>query len=376
MSKKYAIFITALFCVFISAFLVAGAVAPDKAFSDQENRALQQLPVPTFGENGNFFSGEFMTDFETYTNDQFVLRDRWIGMKSAAELAIGKQENNDVYVCKGDTLMTRFDQPDQARVDKNTEYLNKFVANAGVPVYFSLIPGQATIWADRLPAGAPNADQKAIIDGIAAKTTAQYFDTYSALWDHKSEDIYYRTDHHWTSLGAYYGYTAFMKGLGMEPLPLSTYQKTTVSDAFYGTTFSSSGVKNIRPDSIDMYVPDPGVQVTSWFSEQPEPGKLYDWARLEKKDKYPFFMGGNQSLAVIKNPQVQGPKILILRDSYTDSLVPFLTAHFSEIHLFDLRYNRNSVPQYIKNNGIDMAVMLYSVPNYVTDANFFTLRQK
>ncbi|MEG2120192.1 MAG: DHHW family protein, partial [Pseudoflavonifractor sp.] len=162
----------------------------------------------------------------------------------------------------------------------------------------------------------------------------------------------------------------------MEPLPLSAYQSTTVSDGFYGTTFSSSGVRNVKPDSIDIYVPDPGVEVTSWFSEKPQPGKLYDWTRLEKKDKYPFFMGGNQSLAVIKNPQVQGPKLLILRDSYTDSLVPFLTAHFSEIHLFDLRYNRNSVPQYIKANGIDMAVMLYSVPNYVTDGNFFTLRQK
>ncbi|MEG2119153.1 MAG: hypothetical protein RRY53_02260, partial [Pseudoflavonifractor sp.] len=133
MSKKYAIFIAALFCAFIGVFLVAGAAAPDRAFSQQENRALEQLPAPTFGENGNFFSGEFMTDFEKYANDQFVLRDHWIGMKSSAELAIGKQENNNVYVCKDDTLITRFDKPNQEQVDKNTAYLDKFVANAGVP---------------------------------------------------------------------------------------------------------------------------------------------------------------------------------------------------------------------------------------------------
>ena len=131
----------------------------------------------------------------------------------------------------------------------------------------------------------------------------------------------------------------------------------------------------VQPDDIDIYVPDPGVEVTSWFTGEPEEGALYNWDKLDIKDKYTFFMGGNQSLGVIKNPNVDGPKILILRDSYTDSLVPFLTQHFSEIHLIDLRYYRYSIPQYIKDNDIDMAVVLYSVSNFVTDTNLFTLRQ-
>ena len=117
------------------------------------------------------------------------------------------------------------------------------------------------------------------------------------------------------------------------------------------------------------------MKVTSWFTGTPEEGTLYAWDRLAIKDKYTFFMGGNQSLAVIENPNVDGPKIAILRDSYTDSLVPFLTAHFSEIHLIDLRYNRNSVPQYLEENDIDTCVMLYSVSNFVTDTNFFSLAQ-
>lgn len=373
MSKKYAIFITALFCAFIGLFLTAGAIAPDKDFSEQENRALQGMPQPTVK---TVFSAKFMTDFETYCNDQFFARDTWVGMKSAAELAIGKRENNSVYVCEGETLITRFETPDQKRIDTNTDYLNMFAENAGVPVYFSLIPGQATIWGDKLPAGAPNADQKAIIDSIYAKVNAKSYDTYQGMWEHKSEDIYYRTDHHWTSLGAYYGYVSLMNALGMEPVPLEQYTKTVVSEEFYGTTFSSSGVRNIRPDSIYRYVPDTGIQVISNFTGEPEAGSLYNPAALEKKDKYTYFMGGNQPLAIIKNPNVDGPKIVILRDSYTDSLAPFLTAHFSEIHLYDLRYNRGSVPQYIKDNGIDMALVLYSVPNYVTDTNFFTLKQK
>ena len=256
-----------------------------------------------------------------------------------------------------------------------TGYLNMLVANTDVPVYLSLIPGSGEIWADRLPDGAPNADQKAIIDDIASRTDAIFYDTYQNLWDHRDEDIYYRTDHHWTSLGAYYGYVSLMEALGMEPVPLAEYTKQTVSTEFYGTTYSSSGFRWVRPDNIDIYVPDPGVKVTSWFTGTPEEGALYAWDRLAIKDKYTFFMGGNQSLAVIENPNVDGPKIAILRDSYTDSLVPFLTAHFSEIHLIDLRYNRNSVPQYLEENDIDTCVMLYSVSNFVTDTNFFSLAQ-
>ena len=384
MTKKYCIFITALFCAFLAFFTVAGAVMPDKEFSEQENRNLQQLPEVDaddfklawpMEDSGDFFTGKLMSDFEKYLNDQFPFRDGWITLKAATEVALGKHENNNVYLCDEDTLITRFDEPDADRVTTNVNYLNMLVANTDVPVYLSLIPGPSQIWADRLPDGAPNADQKAIIDDIASRTDAIFYDTYQNLWDHRDEDIYYRTDHHWTSLGAYYGYVSLMEALGMEPVPLAEYTKQTVSTEFYGTTYSSSGFRWVKPDDIDIYVPDPGVKVTSWFTGTPEEGTLYAWDRLAIKDKYTFFMGGNQSLAVIENPNVDGPKIAILRDSYTDSLVPFLTAHFSEIHLIDLRYNRNSVPQYLEENDIDTCVMLYSVSNFVTDTNFFSLAQ-
>jgi hypothetical protein len=371
MSKKYAVFITALFCIFIGGFLVAGAISPDRAQSGRE--VLQQLPKPTVE---SVFNGEFMTAFEDYCSDQFFGRDAWVGMKAAAEQAAGKRENNNIYFCKQDTLITRFDAPDQSRVDGNTGYVNQFVANAGVPVYFSLVPGQAAIWADRLPTGAPNADQKAIIDVVYGASDALYYDSYQALWDHRDEYLYYRTDHHWTSLGAYYGYVSLMEALGMEPVPLERYEKTVVSERFYGTTFSTSGLGSIQPDSIWTYVPDGGLQVTSYFSTAAQEGSLYNPSALEGIDQYTYFMGGNQVLSIIKNPNVDGPKLLILRDSYADSMVPFLTQHFSEIHMVDLRYNRGSVPAYIKEAGIDMALVLYSVPNYVTDTNFFTLRQK
>ena len=199
MSKRYCIFLSALFCAFLGVFLVAGAVMPDRTFSQIENRELAQLPTPSVK---TVLDGTFMSNFETYTVDQFPGRDAWVNLKARTERAMGKQENNNVYFCKEDTLITRFDAPDQQLLTTNLGYVDQFAQKAGVPVYFSLIPGAADIWSDRLPEGAPNASQKAVIDQAASTLkNVQIYDTYSVMSAHSGEDIYYRTDHHWTSLG-------------------------------------------------------------------------------------------------------------------------------------------------------------------------------
>ena len=374
MSKKYCIFITTLFCAFIGLFLVANAASPDREFSEMENRNLEQMPTVSAK---SLLSGEFMKDFETYTTDQFVGRDAWIGLKSSMERSLGKKENNNVYFCDEDTLITRFDQPDATKVSENLNYVNNFVENVDIPVTFSLIPTQACIWADRLPAGAPNASQTDLLEQAkVAVPGATWADLYSSLWEHKDEDIFYRTDHHWTSLGAYYGYTALAEALGYTPVPLDAYTETVRSTEFYGTVFSSSGVRWVSPDTITTYVPDTGITVTSYTYDSTGkpvevPRSLYDTSFLSVKDKYSMFLGGNQSLGVVKTPNTDKPKLLIIRDSYADSLVPFLTPHFSEIHLVDLRYYKLSLADYIQQNDIDQALVLYSVPNFVTDSNLF-----
>ena len=384
MTKRYCIFITALFCAFIGVFLAANAVSPDRAFSEMENRNLEQLPEVDFGtpeklfRDGNFFNGQFMRDFETYTTDQFVGRDAWIALKSSTERLLGKQENNDVYFADGDSLITRFDQPDAQRVTDNLNYVNNFVENVDIPTVFSLIPTQACIWADRLPEGAPNASQTDLLtQAQGAVTGAAWADLYTPLMAHKDEGIFYRTDHHWTSLGAYYGYVGLAEALGYEPVPLSDYEETVRSTEFYGTVFSSSGVRWVKPDTITTYVPEDGITVVSHTYDNSgnpveEPRELYVESFLSVKDKYSMFLGGNQSLGVVKNENnPDGPKLMIIRDSYADSLVPFLTAHYSEIHLLDPRYYHLSFADYAEQNGIDQALVLYSVPNFVTDQNLF-----
>ena len=382
MTKRYCIFITALFCAFIGVFLVANAVSPDRTFSEVENRNLEQLPAVDFGtpeklfRDGNFFNGQFMRDFETYTTDQFIGRDAWVDLKARTERALGKKENNNVYFADNDTLITRFDQPAADRVTENLNYVNKFVENVDIPVVFSLIPTQACIWADRLPEGAPNASQTDLMaQAQGAVTGATWADVYTPLMEHKDEDIFYRTDHHWTSLGAYYGLTALAESMGLPCPALDSYtDRHVVSEEFYGTTWSSSGFSWVKPDSMEIFVNAPeALKVTSYPEGSPVDGKLYDFSYLEKKDKYSMFMGGNCPLHEIVTGAEGKPSLLIIRDSYTDSLIPFLLEDYSEIHVLDLRYYRASLKAYIEQYDFDQVLVCYSVSNFSTDANIFLL---
>ena len=360
---NFNLFLTVLFCLFIGGIFLGSMILPDKTFSPVENRNLAQAPKFSLD---NVTSGKFMEDTEDYVNDQIIGRDFWVALKAWSERLTGKQENNGVYFAKEDTLINRLDTPDPELLEENAGYVNALVNNVDVPVYFGIIPSAAEIWADRLPAGAPTADEKAIIDGLYNQVQTHTIDLYAALGAHQDEDIYYRTDHHWTSLGAYYGYEALMGAMGLEAAPLDESQKVTVSEDFYGTLYSTSGVRWLPPDHIDRYISGEGVTVTAYPDGTPQPGSLYVDSFLSEKDKYSSFLGGNKPLCVIETEHTGAPKVLVIRDSYTDSLAPFLTQNFSEIHLFDPRMNLTSVKDYVEQNEIDSVVVLYSISNFVS----------
>ena len=240
-----------------------------------------------------------------------------------------------------------------------------------IPVYLGLIPTAAEIWRDKLPEGAPSYDQIAYIES-AKDTGAIYVDILGALSEHSDEAIYYRTDHHWTSLGAYYGYTALMEALGVEPEPLG--EGETVSEDFLGTLYSTSGVHWIQPDTMERYISSEGITVEDVVGG--ETHGLYVDSFLSEKDKYSSFMGGNNPLYIVRNPNAATDKtLLVVRDSYSDSLAPFLTQYYSEIHLLDLRYYRTPVAVYAEGNNIDEIFVCYSVENFIRDADAVFLGQ-
>lgn len=372
MSKK-ALWIEAIvFLAFIFAFFILNTALPDREFSEQENRSLQQRPPFSFDE---LFSGQYTKDFETYTTDQFTLRDEWITLKAASELALGKRQNNGMFLCDGGTIIEPYEAPEDGKLEANMEALNKLVANTDADVYFALIPGKSDIWAHMLPQNAPRDSEKAAIDYCYSLSDAVNVDIYGKLEEHSGEYIYYRTDHHWTTLGAYYGFSALAESMGLDCPDISEYSgRETVSEEFYGTSWSSSGFSWVEPDSMEIFVTEPeGLEITNYPQGSPVEGQLYDWSRLEVKDKYSFFYGGNTPLLEIETGVEDAPSLLILRDSYMDSLSPFLLASYSRIHILDLRYYRASLSDYIAQNGFDDVLVCYSIDNFSTDSNIFLL---
>lgn len=355
----------AIFVLFLAVFGVLHIALPDRTFSPVENRNLAQLPKFTWKDLAD---GSYTADLETYLADQFPLRDGWIGLKTRYEYMLGHREFNNVYLA-GDKLISKVH--DASRAEKNLGYIAALLEKTDKPVYLGLIPTAAEIWRDQLPYGADTFDQWAFLEE-AKKLGANWVDMGGMLQAHADEAIFYRTDHHWTSLGAYYGYAALMEALGEEPLPLG--EGTTVSEDFYGTLYSSSGVHWLEPDAIQRYVSGEGVTVLNGFTG--ETGGLYVDKFLGEKDKYASFMGGNNPIYIVKNPDAQtDKKLLVVRDSYSDSLAPFLSQYYSEVHLLDLRYYRTPVAKYAEDNGLDEIFVCYSVENFVKDADAVFLGQ-
>lgn len=371
MTKRYAVFLAGLFCAFLFGGLTLHLLLPDRARSETENRTLQQRPALTAAAVAD---GTFMEDAEDYIADQFPGRDGWTGLKARVEQLLGKTEFRGVYLC-GDTLINRGDDPGR-QAEKNLDYVSALAERAGVPVYLGLIPTASEVWGDKLPPGAARPDQSGFIAAALEQTGLPGVDFLAAMTAHAGEPVYYRTDHHWTSLGAYYGYAALCDAMGVMPVSLDSFTPETVAEDFNGTLYSTSGVHWLTPDTMEFYVPEEGLTVTSWRNGAPETAALYDRSYLDKKDKYSAFLGGNQPLCVIENPNAATDrKLLLVRDSYADSMAPFLSQTFAEVHLLDLRYYRLPVAQYAAEHAIDDIVVMYSVQNFTTDNNLLFLSQ-
>ncbi len=365
MTKAYSRFLTAFFCVFLGGLLVWHVLLPDREKSETENRTLAQAPEFSWTA---LVDGSYTKKVETYFADQFPLRDSWTGLKARAEQLIGKSEFNGVYLC-GDTLISKVETPAEGMVNKNLSYVDRLAGKTDANVVLGLIPSAAEVWKEKLPAGAESWDQTELL----AQSSVDFQSTLSA---HADEPIFYRTDHHWTTLGAFYGANALLEVLGKETLKENNFAPEAASDNFNGTLYSQSGIHWLEPDTMEFWVAEQGLTVTSWRTGMEEPASLYDRTYLEKKDKYSSFLGGNQPLCVIKNENVtDGSKLLLVRDSYSDALAPFLAQRFSEVHLLDLRYYRAPVSAYAAENGIGDIAVVYSVQNFISDVNLVLLTQ-
>ena len=356
-------------------FILWNLATSPKVFSENENRYLADLPTFTIEKLVN---GEYMHGMDEYINDQFVMRDKWIAMKVLLERALLKQETNSVYFAKDDYLIEKHNYSDvsEEQADKNREYLIEFISKYSSKlgkdqVKVMLVPTASEVLTDKLPpfAAGSGYNQYAYIDQLtSALSKDSFIDVSETLKEHKDEYIYYKTDHHWTSLGAYYAYVQWANSMELEPLDQEQFDITLASDEFYGTLHSKVNTE-VKPDSLYLYEikEDMNYQLTYNLTDKKD--TLYDLSKLETKDKYSVYMGGNNALIEVQTNHKNGKKLLVIKDSYAHSFVPFAVNHYEETSIIDLRYYNGSIEKFIEDNEITDVLVLYNVMGFVKDIN-------
>lgn len=372
--KVYKYIMSALLLLFIGGIVILNVLTSDKIFSDSENRNLEQLPKFSFK---NLMKGKFTTNYEKYVSDQFALRDFWIGVKSDSDRIIGKKENNDVYLGKDGFLIQKFNKLEDKDLKDKVEIINSFDnLTPNVNKYFMLVPTATKILEDKLPNYAADSDELTYIDKVkkSINSNINFVDLYDALSSKKDEYIFYKTDHHWTTKGAYYAYTELSKKMGVEPKSEEDFNMKKVTDEFYGSLYSKGGFRHINPDSINLYLPKDGEEYkVEYLGENKIRDSLYDMNNINKKDKYTVFFNGNYPFIKITTNKGEGRKLLVIKDSYANSFIPFLTSHFSEIYMVDLRYYSEGLSRLIEENQINDMLILYNANTFFEDISIKNL---
>jgi hypothetical protein len=352
---------------FLTIFSLLFVMLPDQAFSETENRMLQKKPHFSWD---NLISGKFSFAAENYLADQFAFRDMWVGIKSAAELVLQKKDNNGVYFGQDGYLLQKPEKLNAALLAENIAAINQFAENLSARAYFLLAPASVQVLDDKLP---PFAEPRQALDLFALirgqlSPDIQFIDTSNALVAHKQEYIYYKTDHHWTTRGAYYAYREAAPVLDFKPLDINEFTIEQASDNFYGTLHAKSGHRFIQPDAIQLFKPKRELSCrVEYVNEKRTGNSLYAREHLRQKDKYAVFLDGNHALLRITAQNQTGRKLLMIKDSYANSLVPFLTNHYDEIHIIDLRHFNSPLQPYIEQYGLSEILLVYNTISFAED---------
>ena len=352
--------ITSFFCLLLAVSALIGLLMPDRYYSEREKRTLTQKPKFTVAD---FISGEFSDELEKYLTDQVPLRDGWVTMKTYMELAIGKRESVGVYICKDKYLMDKFTSYSKKQLVANAAALvdlQEKLAAEGISMNTILVPMAAQVLTDKLPAYAPVADYAVILQ-VLTDAGVDTTDVLSALAAHSGENIYYRTDHHWTSLGAYYAYCAWR---GIEP-NVDEWTQEVLCDDFYGTTWNKVPLPTVPAEEITAWYKHINRSV-SYNNGQYETDSIYERKYLSGSDQYAVFLNSNQAQTVIEGSGKSG-KLLLIKDSYGNTFSQFPVEDYAEVHVLDLRFFKGDVTEYAKENGITDTLVLYGTQSFVKD---------
>lgn len=355
-----------IFTGILGIFSIWNALAPKETVSWNENRTL--APAPDLSPS-HIFGGRFDDDFETWFSDHYMNRDFWIELKSMIRRGMLAIENNDIYYAKEERLVSRFASADKTVLDSNAETILTFAKEHNVTPNILLVPTAAWGASSTLPAGHWDLDQKAMLEELET-TFAET--NYIPIMNYLPQDpsLYFRTDHHWNEQGAWHGYEAICaEVLHKEP---NAFRYEDASSSFCGTMYSKSGAFWTKPDMIRTIIPETPVQAVTTLDDGRKLDGVYNPARLAEKDQYTYYIDGNHAREDIHTDVNNGRTAVIVKDSYSHILVPYLITEYEDLILIDLRYYHAPVSDLLGSNS-DL-YFIYSLDNFASDPNLAFLR--
>ncbi|MGN1155973.1 MAG: DHHW family protein [Agathobacter sp.] len=365
--------------VFLVLISVGSFVAKDREFSENENRYLTQFPEISID---SILNCDFQDGLEKYINDQIWGRDEWITIKTAIQKFVGNTDIGGAYVGKDgyDFEKITQDDVDQKLVDRNIAQIQEFFETASAKIdksrlSFLLVPTSGLILADKLPANAPLFDQTAIVEAVKqGMADYNFVDIRDVMTTHKEEYVYYRTDHHWTSYGALLAYGEYCQSIGL-PFDEESFKEVVAAENFRGSLYSKILDYDSAYDIIKFYEKSGSAKSFVVTLDGEKTDGFYHYNRLEEKDKYLFFFGGNYAEVVISNTSERAEKrnLLLIKDSFANCFAPLVAEDYDNVYMIDLRYFRGDMQEYMEANNITDVLVLYNVSNFISDKNIHKL---
>ena len=360
----------AVFLLAVFGFSLAFWILPDRDFSEQENRALRTLPAFTLEK---LASGKFSDEINDYFADQFPIRDALVGVKGFAEIAMGKRENDgillgaDGYLAKrrfdmmlqNGEILPDMDAFDEAHVRDAAEAIRRVSESLEVPFSVFLTGRTVDVAASKLAYPSSYSDALLALLREELGTMEGYIDSVPLYRERleNGEDVYYRTDHHWTSLGAYYASVAFCNANDIVPYELDTYE-TVVKTGFMGTLYGWAGKPaslKENPDYTVAHYPHIGYSMIAGNS-----GNWYNTSALNYNyNNYAgMFINGDNPLTLITSENKNGRTLMIFKESYGNAFVPFMIDYFEQIVVVDIREETKGTGALIDQYGVTDVIFI------------------
>ncbi len=369
--KKNAIRTVVFLCAIWLLFFLADFLQKDVLFSEGENRILASKPELT---KENLLDGTYMKEYETYVNDQFVGRENWITIKTGMDMLLQKKEINGVYLGKDDYLIEKHGSEafEEDKIRKRMVSLLKIIRKYP-QTKVMLVPTADNILTEKMPAFAPFYNQQELLRQAQNMVGQEHvIDVFTTLKAHEEEPIYYRTDHHWTTLGAYYGYMEFARAYGLPARNYLNKETKVVTEDFLGTLHSKVNMP-MKGETIEMFPATLDKKYTIIYDKTKKADSFYADSFLEGKNKYGYFLDDNHGLVEIERESFSNRELFVIKDSYANSMIPLLAHHYKKIYVVDLRYFNGKLLDFMKecdSTGNMDVLVLYNCVHFVEDFQF------